>query len=128
MQIGSNNENSLSTPKKVKLPLKNTGEEIICISVSRKHSLVLTNYSLVFACGLNDSQQLGIRDAGEKCLNFKEVSTLRNCNVENLQKVIAKDCHSLAYSETCLYVWGCNMGQMGFDNNTKYVQLPKMVK
>lgn len=111
----------------MRIPLKNAGEEIICISVSRKHSLVLTNYSLVFACGLNDSQQLGVRDAGEKCLHFKEVSTLRNCNVENLQKVIARDYHSLAYSEKCLFVWGTNLGQMGFDANTKIIQLPKMV-
>ncbi|XP_023296811.2 inhibitor of Bruton tyrosine kinase [Lucilia cuprina] len=127
-RLGSGNENSLSTPKKVKIPLKNSGEEIICISASRKHSLVLTNYSLVFACGLNDNQQLGIREAGEKCLNFKEVSTLRNCDVEGLQKVIARDYHSLAYSEKCLYVWGTNLGQMGLDANTKTIQLPKMMK
>ncbi|XP_065367472.1 inhibitor of Bruton tyrosine kinase [Calliphora vicina] len=127
-RLGTGNENSLSTPKKIKIPLKNTGEEIVCISASRKHSLVLTNYSLVFACGLNDSQQLGIRDAGEKCLNFKEVSTLRNSNVESLQKVIARDYHSLAYSEKCLYVWGTNLGQMGIDANTKTVQIPKLMK
>lgn len=102
-------------------------EEIICISASRKHSLVLTNHSLVFACGLNEDHQLGVRDCGEKLLNFKEVVTLRDHGVEGLQKVIARDYHSLAYSEKALYVWGSNLGQMGIDANTKHVQLPKMV-
>uniref|UniRef100_A0A1A9VU68 ANK_REP_REGION domain-containing protein n=1 Tax=Glossina austeni TaxID=7395 RepID=A0A1A9VU68_GLOAU len=39
---------------------KNSNEEVICISTSHKHSLILTNCSLVFACGLNDEQQWGV--------------------------------------------------------------------
>ncbi|XP_061394598.1 inhibitor of Bruton tyrosine kinase [Musca vetustissima] len=127
-RLGIGNENTLSEPKRVKITLKNAGEEITCISVSRKHSLVLTSHSLVFACGLNEDQQLGVRDAGDKLLNFKEVVSLRDQNAQDLQRVIAKDFHSLAYSEKCIYVWGTNLGQMGFDANTKTVPVPKMMK
>ncbi|XP_013100750.2 inhibitor of Bruton tyrosine kinase [Stomoxys calcitrans] len=127
-RLGIGNENTLSTPKRVKITLKNAGEEITCISVSRKHSLVLTNRSLVFSCGLNEDHQLGVRDAGGKLLNFKEVVSLRDQGAEGLQKVIARDMHSLAYSEKCIFVWGTNSGQMGFDANTKNVTVPKMMK
>uniref|UniRef100_A0A1B0BRM9 BTB domain-containing protein n=1 Tax=Glossina palpalis gambiensis TaxID=67801 RepID=A0A1B0BRM9_9MUSC len=127
-RLGTGNENSLTTPKKVKLSLKNSNEEVICISTSRRHSLILTNYSLVFACGLNDEQQLGVKDAGNKLSNFKEVITLRDNSVKGLIKVIACDSHSLAYSLHSLYTWGTNVGQMGFDANTKIIPLPKMMK
>lgn len=89
--------------------------------------MVLTNRSLVFVCGLNEDHQLGVRDGGEKLLNFKEVVSLRDHGVEGLQNIIARDYHSLAYSEKCLYIWGSNVGQMGIDANTKIVQLPRMV-
>lgn len=124
---GIGNENTLSTPKKVKLTFKNAKEEVIGISVSRKHSLVLTNRSLVFASGLNQDHQLGVRDAGERLVNFKEVVALRDNNVEDLKQVIARDEYSLAYSDKCIYVWGTNLGQMGVDANTKTVPVPKMV-
>uniref|UniRef100_A0A1A9X4V3 BTB domain-containing protein n=1 Tax=Glossina brevipalpis TaxID=37001 RepID=A0A1A9X4V3_9MUSC len=127
-RLGVGNENSLTTPKKVNIPLKNANEEVICISASRKHSLILTNYSLVFACGLNDELQLGVKDAGNKLLNFKEIITLRDNGVKDLIKVIACDSHSVAYSPNCLYTWGTNLGQMGFDANTKTIPLPKMMK
>lgn len=83
---------------------------------------------MVFASGLNEDHQLGVRDAGGKLLNFKEVVSLRDQGAEGLQKVIAKDYHSLTYSENCIYIWGTNLGQMGFDSNTKHVTVPKMVK
>lgn len=118
----------MAAPKKVKVPIKNSGEIIICISVSSKHSLLLTNRSAVFASGLNEDQQLGVRDAGEKLTQFKEVVTLRDFGVENLLRVIARDFHSLAYSSDYIYMWGTNQGQMGLNGTIKAVSLPKQVK
>ncbi|XP_067631426.1 inhibitor of Bruton tyrosine kinase [Eurosta solidaginis] len=127
-RLGVGGEHSLAAPKKVKVPIKNTGEHLICISVSRKHSLLLTNRSKVFACGLNEDKQLGIRDAGDKLSTFREVVTLRDLIVIGLVRVIARDYHSIAYSDECIYMWGTNYGQMGMDERVKTVPLPKQLK
>ncbi|XP_039954070.1 inhibitor of Bruton tyrosine kinase [Bactrocera tryoni] len=127
-RLGVGGEHSLATPKKVKIPKKSYGEHIICISASRKHSLLLTDNSAVFACGLNEDKQLGVRDAGDKLAVFREVVTLRDLNVSGLLRVIARDFHSVAYSEQCIYTWGANHGQMGIDADVKTVPLPKQMK
>ncbi|XP_055837019.1 inhibitor of Bruton tyrosine kinase [Episyrphus balteatus] len=115
-RLGNGTEISLPIPKKVKVPIKNAGEKIICISTSKKHSLILTNKSAVFACGLNEDMQLGVRDNPEKLTVFKEVVTLRDFGVNNLKSVIARDFHSLAYSKNMLWVWGTNHGQFGWSS------------
>lgn len=89
-RLGIGIDNSLATPKKVKISFKNAGEHIIGISASRNHSLLLTNRSAVFACGINKDHQLGVRDAGEKLSVFKEVVALRDFGVSNLLRVIAR--------------------------------------
>ncbi|EDW02415.1 GH21979 [Drosophila grimshawi] len=127
-RLGIGVENSLPAPKRVKVPLKQSDERIICISVSRQHSLVLTNRSLVFACGVNDNQQLGVRDAGEQLTTFKEVVSLRDKNATGLLRVIACDQHSIAYSSKCIYVWGANQGQFGISANTKTIVSPTQMK
>uniref|UniRef100_A0A0A1XIP7 Inhibitor of Bruton tyrosine kinase n=1 Tax=Zeugodacus cucurbitae TaxID=28588 RepID=A0A0A1XIP7_ZEUCU len=127
-RLGNGVEHSLATPKKVKIPKKSYGERIICISASRKHSLLLTDNSAVFACGLNEDKQLGVRDAGDKLSVFREVITLRDLNVSGLVRVIARDFHSIAYSEQSIYIWGTNHGQMGIDVDVKTVPLPKQLK
>ncbi|XP_014103138.2 inhibitor of Bruton tyrosine kinase [Bactrocera oleae] len=127
-RLGIGGEHSLATPKKVKIPKKSYGERVICISASRKHSLLLTDNSAVFACGLNEDKQLGVRDAGDKLAVFREVVTLRDLNVSGLVRVIARDFHSIAYSEQCIYIWGTNHGQMGIDVDVKSVPLPKQMK
>lgn len=88
---------------------------------------MLTDNSAVFACGLNEDKQLGVRDAGDKLAVFREVVTLRDLNVSGLVRVIARDFHSIAYSEQCIYIWGTNYGQMGIDVDVKSVPLPKQV-
>ncbi|XP_055921882.1 inhibitor of Bruton tyrosine kinase [Eupeodes corollae] len=127
-RLGNGTENSLPIPKKVKVPIKNAGEKIICISTSKKHSLILTNRSAVFACGLNEDMQLGVRDCPEKLTAFKEVVTLRDFGVENLSRVIARDTYSLAYSKNMLWVWGANCGQFGWSsNNEARFSVPKQI-
>ncbi|XP_054736672.1 inhibitor of Bruton tyrosine kinase [Anastrepha obliqua] len=127
-RLGTGGEHSLATPKKLKVPIKNVGEKVICISASRKHSLLLTNRSTVFACGLNEDKQLGVRDAGDKLSSFREVITLRDLNVSDLLRVIARDYHSIAYSDKCIYMWGTNHGQMNLDDGIKTVPIPKQIK
>lgn len=126
-RLGIGVENSLPAPKRVKVPLKNANEQVICISVSRQHSLLLTNRSLVFACGVNDNHQLGVRDAGDHLTTFKEVVSLRDKGASDLLRVIACDQHSLAYSRDCIYVWGANQGQCGISANTKTIMAPTLV-
>lgn len=126
-RLGIGVENSLPAPKRVKVPLKHNEERIIGISVSRQHSLLLTNRSLVFACGLNDQQQLGVRDAGDYLTTFKEVVALRDKGASQLLRVIACDQHSIAYSAKAVYVWGANQGQFGISANTKIIAAPTLV-
>lgn len=127
-RLGIGVENSLPAPKRVKVPLKNAAtEQVICISVSRQHSLLLTNRSLVFACGVNDHHQLGLRDAGDHVSTFKEVVSLRDQGAMDLLRVIACDQHSLAYSNQFIYVWGANQGQFGISSNTKMIRAPTLV-
>ncbi|KAH8411036.1 hypothetical protein KR222_009926 [Zaprionus bogoriensis] len=130
-RLGIGVEHSLPAPKRVKLPsaAKHAAEQrIICISVSRQHSLLLTNRSLVFASGVNDQQQLGVRDAGEQLTTFKEVVALRDKGASGLLRVIACDQHSIAYSAQCVYVWGANQGQFGVSANTKTITAPTLLK
>ncbi|XP_004537512.1 inhibitor of Bruton tyrosine kinase [Ceratitis capitata] len=127
-RLGNGSEHSLAAPKKVKVPIKGNGEHVIAISVSRKHSLLLTNNSTVFACGLNEDKQLGVRDVGEKLSVFREVLTLRDLKVTDLKRVIARDYHSITYSNKCVYMWGANHGQMGLDNSVKAVPMPRQLK
>ncbi|ALC41431.1 CG8060 [Drosophila busckii] len=125
-RLGIGVENSLPAPQRVKVPLKHSDERIICISVSRQHSLLLTNRSLVFACGVNADHQLGVRDAGEQLTTFKEVVALRDKSAQNLLRVLACDQHSIAYSSKCVYVWGANQGQFGISANTTTIPAPIM--
>ncbi|XP_017866421.1 PREDICTED: inhibitor of Bruton tyrosine kinase isoform X1 [Drosophila arizonae] len=127
-RLGIGVENSLPAPKRVKVPLKHNEERIVGISVSRQHSLLLTNRSLVFACGLNDQQQLGVRDAGDYLTTFKEVVALRDKGASQLLRVIACDQHSIAYSAKAVYVWGANQGQFGISANTKIIAAPTLLK
>ncbi|XP_037949451.1 inhibitor of Bruton tyrosine kinase-like [Teleopsis dalmanni] len=126
-RLGTKTENSLPTPKKLKLPFENNAH-IICMSVSRQHSLLLTNKSTVFATGINDNKQLGVSTAGDKLMVFKEVATLRDLICMPLQAVIAKDEHSIAYSEKQVFIWGANCGQFGMDAKVKVVTSPKLMK
>lgn len=127
-RLGIGVESSLPAPKRVKVPLKHNNEHIICLSVSRQHSLLLTDRSLVFACGMNDNHQLGVRDAGESLATFKEVVSLRDKGASDLLRVIACDQHSIAYSTKCIYVWGANQGQFGFSSQTKTILAPTLMK
>ncbi|KAH8397186.1 hypothetical protein KR215_010290 [Drosophila sulfurigaster] len=127
-RLGIGVENSLPAPKRVKVPLKQANEQIICLSVSRQHSLLLTYRSLVFASGVNDNHQLGVRDAGESLATFKEVVSLRDKGASDLLRVIACDQHSIAYSAKCIYVWGANQGQFGISSQTKTIQAPTLMK
>jgi len=126
-RLGIGMENSLPAPKRVKVSSKLGDDSIRDISVSRQHSLVLTQRSLVFACGLNTDHQLGVRDAGEHLTQFKEVVALRDKGASDLVRVIACDQHSIAYGSRCVYVWGANQGQFGISANTPSIMVPTLV-
>ncbi|KAH8400712.1 hypothetical protein KR009_000515 [Drosophila setifemur] len=127
-RLGIGEENSLPAPKRVKVSSKLGDDSILCISVSRQHSLVLTHNSLVFACGLNTDHQLGVRDAAEHLAQFKEVVALRDKGASELRRVIACDQHSIAYGSRCVYVWGANHGQFGISANTPSIVVPTMIR
>nr|XP_016929755.1 inhibitor of Bruton tyrosine kinase [Drosophila suzukii] len=127
-RLGIGMENSLPAPKRVKVSSKLGDDSIRDISVSRQHSLVLTQRSLVFACGLNTDHQLGVRDAGEHLTQFKEVVALRDKGASDLVRVIACDQHSIAYGSRCVYVWGANQGQFGISANTPSIMVPTLIK
>ncbi|XP_001360463.3 inhibitor of Bruton tyrosine kinase [Drosophila pseudoobscura] len=127
-RLGIGVENSLPAPKRVKVSSKLNDDSIMCISVSRQHSLLLTRRSLVFACGINTDHQLGVRDAPENLTQFREVVALRDKGASDLLRVIACDQHSIAYSTKCVYVWGANQGQFGISRTTDTIMAPTLIK
>lgn len=93
------------------------------LSISNNHNLVLTSENNLYTWGLNTYNQLGYTSVSPQ--SFKNISEV----YENAPKVVnggdlrkrsqriigieVSKIHSLAYSSSCMYFWGLNIGQMG---------------
>ena len=81
------------------------------------------NYSFqVFAVGLNEFGQIGIKDKTDistpVCLNNKQ-SKLPN----GVKGIAASKFHSVFWTDDELYTWGLNAGQLGQLNHDKIMQI-----
>lgn len=127
-QLGIGAEGTLVVPKAISIPLRKK-DHVIDISAGRNHSLVLTARNQIFSCGLNNHGQLGYAGA-ERQMKFKEVRFVTGTAnhqpmlIGKINGILAKECHSVAYSDTELFAWGVNGGQFGFNVDLATVVVP----
>lgn len=126
-RLGIGSENTLVVPTKVNIPFRSSEEKVISVSASRHHSVILTDHGIVYSCGLNTQFQLGLKPSPEKLLFFREVNGIPVVNGKSLIGVIARNYHSLVYSDSEIYVWGLNGGQFGFKPEQEAILLPKRI-
>lgn len=72
-RLGTGDELTLVTPKRVNIPFKDENEKIISISAGKNHSLALSNKNRLYSTGLNTFSQLGMKACPERLLSFTEV-------------------------------------------------------
>ncbi|XP_055379540.1 inhibitor of Bruton tyrosine kinase-like isoform X2 [Condylostylus longicornis] len=127
-RLGVNSENDVAVPKRVnKINIKHSEEKISKLSISRYHSMILTNKGIVHVCGSNEFKQLGIKPPPEKLLAFKEVPYFHQCAINDILGISAKDFYSIAYTKAEIYIWGKNLGQCS-SIGLEEILLPKQIQ
>ncbi|VDI38896.1 E3 ubiquitin-protein ligase HERC4 [Mytilus galloprovincialis] len=118
------NDEPILSPKEVKLNFDQEVKDIVEISCSEGHTLIVTSNGSCYACGCNDYGQIG-HDSANK---LGKVSSLNN---QKVMSVVAGSQHSLALTEAGeVFSWGDNScGQLGrgkVDENQ--AKQPKVIK
>lgn len=90
------------------------------IATGYMHTLVITKNGKLYACGRNDSGQLGLKDL----INRNLLTQIGNDS--NWSKISAGSDHSLALkSDSTLWTWGGNdRGQLGLNINDTIIDYP----
>lgn len=123
-QLFTENDEPILSPKEVKLNIDQEVKDIVEISCSEGHTLIVTSDGSCYACGCNDYGQIG-HDSANK---LGKVSSLNN---QKVMSVVAGSQHSLALTEAGeVFSWGDNScGQLGrgqVDENQ--AKQPKVIK
>ncbi|CAG2207194.1 HERC4 [Mytilus edulis] len=123
-QLFTENDEPILSPKEVKLNFDQEVKDIVEISCSEGHTLIVTSNGSCYACGCNDYGQIG-HDSANK---LGKVSSLNN---QKVMSVVAGSQHSLALTEAGeVFSWGDNScGQLGrgkVDENQ--AKQPKVIK
>uniref|UniRef100_A0AAG5DB42 BTB domain-containing protein n=1 Tax=Anopheles atroparvus TaxID=41427 RepID=A0AAG5DB42_ANOAO len=127
-RLGLGMEHTIAYPSKVTVPLK-VGDRIVDIATGKHHTLVLTDNNNIYSCGENKHCQLGINPPPPKLLTFKEITGQSNISGKTINRIIAKDYHSIAVADADVYVWGLNVGQFGFKRDqASLIVLPKAIQ
>lgn len=102
--------------------------QVTSCSIARDHSLFLTSLGILYSCGLNKHRVLGIAPPPVELLVPKSLKHF----TDNLLSVATGNCHSVVWSDTDLFTWGLNAGQLGHPLSNalddKYILTPKRVK
>uniref|UniRef100_A0A182RRB7 BTB domain-containing protein n=1 Tax=Anopheles funestus TaxID=62324 RepID=A0A182RRB7_ANOFN len=127
-RLGLGMEDTIAYPMKVPVPLKDD-ERITDVTAAKHHTLILTNSNHIYACGENKHCQLGLKATPPNLLTFKEITGQSNLSGKTINRVIAKDYHSIAVLDADIYVWGLNGGQFGIkrDSRSDMIVLPKPI-
>jgi len=90
------------------------------IATGYMHTLIITKNGKLYACGRNDSGQLGLKDL----INRNTLTQIGNDS--NWSKIRAGSDHSLAIrSDSTLWTWGGNdRGQLGLNYNDTIINFP----
>uniref|UniRef100_A0A182S7H4 ANK_REP_REGION domain-containing protein n=1 Tax=Anopheles maculatus TaxID=74869 RepID=A0A182S7H4_9DIPT len=127
-RLGLGMEDTIAYPMKVPLTLKDD-ERITDVAAAKYHTLVLTDSNHIYSCGENKHCQLGLKPPPPNLLAFKEITGHCHLAGKTVNRVIAKDYHSIAVLDTEFYVWGLNGGQFGLkrDSRNDMIVLPKPI-
>lgn len=124
-RLGNGAENTVAFPIRIAVHTRSAEERIVDVSTGRHHTLLLSDHNCIYSCGENNHCQLGIKPPPEKQLTFKEIGGLHNLADKRINRIIAKDYHSIAVCEADVFVWGQNGGQFGMKKEVNPVMLPK---
>ncbi|KAA1470069.1 hypothetical protein DENSPDRAFT_797206 [Dentipellis sp. KUC8613] len=115
-------------------PVQGLDQKIISVALGQDHTLALTATGSVFSWGLNRFSQLGYAVEAPPGMHFDEpiqsvpriiTGPLRK---EIVQGVAACKTASACWTETEVYTWGKNNGQLGYDKAAQPVQpIPRVV-
>ncbi|KFB49169.1 AGAP009939-PA-like protein [Anopheles sinensis] len=125
-RLGLGMEHTVAYPSKVTAPLK-AGDRIVDVAAGKHHTLILTDSNNIYSCGENKHCQLGINPPPPKLLTFKEITGQSAISGKTINRIIAKDYHSIAVADADVYVWGLNGGQFGFKRDPALIVLPKAI-
>lgn len=109
-----------------KLPLDNENV-FIAIALGQDHTLALVSDGTVFSWGLGRFSQLGYEVPSPHIQSLPRVvaGPLRR---ERVRGIAACKSASACWTDTRLYTWGKNNGQLGYDKNATPVQtVPRIV-
>ena len=110
----------------IKLP-PNTEIVFTAIALGQDHTLALTSDGTVFSWGLGRFSQLGYEVPSPYIQSLPRViaGPLRR---ERVRGIAACRSASAGWTDTLLYTWGKNNGQLGYDKNATPVQtVPRIV-
>ncbi|KZV60410.1 hypothetical protein PENSPDRAFT_659569 [Peniophora sp. CONT] len=113
-------------------PMQNFEYTIIAVALGQDHTLALTSSGTVLSWGLNRFSQLGyVVEAGAKGDDQVQVTPkpiLGPLKRERVVGVAACKTASACWTDTVLYSWGKNGGQLGYDKAAQPVQVvPRIV-
>ncbi|EPY50078.1 BTB/POZ domain-containing protein Btb1 [Schizosaccharomyces cryophilus OY26] len=110
-------------------PVSDLPYKVVQISVSQNHSLALTDIGNVYAWGLNSYSALGFNVDGSKKEDSVQVSPKRISALKDLYiiGIAAGDTYSAAWTNSDLYTWGQNEGQLGHPDDSFIISAPRRV-
>lgn len=115
-RLGIGSETMLLAPKSVQIGA------CIDIALGMDHSLFLAQSGVVYTCGENTYHQLGHCPPPPRLLAPSPVGTKKPA-----KGVAAARYHSVFWTDTCVYTWGLNAGQLGHIKGDKTVMIPTQV-
>uniref|UniRef100_A0A182NAV7 BTB domain-containing protein n=1 Tax=Anopheles dirus TaxID=7168 RepID=A0A182NAV7_9DIPT len=127
-RLGLGVEDTIAYPMKAPVPLKDE-ERPVDVAAAKHHTLILTDHNHIYSCGENKHCQLGIKPPPANTLTFKEITGHSLLSGKKINRVIARDYHSVAVLDADIFVWGLNGGQFGLkrDSRSDLIVLPKQI-
>ncbi|KIY50975.1 hypothetical protein FISHEDRAFT_38071 [Fistulina hepatica ATCC 64428] len=116
-------------------PLNEFSHQVTTVALGQDHTLVLVRSGEVFSFGLNHFSQLGyVVESTTTSGRMEEPMQVSPRKIqgplrkEHVEGVAATKTASACWTETDLYTWGTNRGQLGYDKSAQPVQvLPRKV-
>lgn len=111
------------------IPIPGIIHKVIQISVSHTHSLALTKFGSIYSWGKNGSGELGLSNDELKKDDPIQITPRRISAFKDYQiiGIAAGKSYSVAWTDTDIYSWGLNNGQLGISDHISVVSTPRRV-
>ncbi|CAH1798653.1 unnamed protein product [Owenia fusiformis] len=120
-RLGHMDEQTKLVPKEV--PLE---EKISFVAAGRDNTAFLTESGLVFTCGLNTYHQLGLNPPPSHSLLPKQV-VCKLWKGKHIEGIAVGRFHTAVHTNTSVYTFGLNAGQLGHQKGEKLQSQPRIV-